>query len=245
GLFGDAVRRIEAKQAGGLDALRKSANQGYAPAQFYLAKLFENGEGGVAKDAGEARRWTERAAQGGERKAMHNLGLYYFEGTGGSKNLTKAAEWFRRAADLGLTDSQYNLGKLYEEGFGVTQNGAEAYKWYLIAGRAGDSEAKASAERIKSDLSPQARTGAERAATGYRAAAPNPSAKLAAAAPAVGPAAQAQRALSRLGYYQGPQDGKASPALEGALKAYQKDKGLPVTGQMDAQSSATLAIYAQ
>ena len=58
-------------------------------------------------------------------------------------------------------------------------------------------------------------------------------------------AAQAQRALSRLGYYQGPQDGRSSPALEGALKAYQKEQGLPVTGQMDAQSSARLAIYAQ
>jgi localization factor PodJL len=243
-LFGDAVRRVEARQPGGLEDLRKAANQGYAPAQFYLAKLYENGEGGVAKDAAQARSWTERAAQGGDRKAMHNLGLYYFEGTGGSKNLTTAAQWFRRAADLGLTDSQYNLGKLYEEGFGVTQNGAEAYKWYLIAGKAGDAEAKASAERIRDSLSPQARTGAERAAGGYRAAAGNPSAKLA-AAPAVGSAAQAQRALSRLGYYQGPQDGRSSPALEGALKAYQKEQGLPITGQMDAQSSARLAIYAQ
>lgn len=244
-LFGDAVRKVEAKQPGGLDALRKSANQGYAPAQFYLAKLYENGEGGLAKNAAEARRWTERAAEGGERKAMHNLGLYYFEGTGGATNQTTAAQWFRRAADLGLTDSQYNLGKLYEIGSGVTQNTAEAYKWYLIAGRAGDAEAKSSAERIKSDLSPQARTGAERAAFGYRAAAANPSAKLMAAAPTVGTAAQAQRALSRLGYYQGPQDGRSSPALEGALRAYQKDKGLPVTGKMDAQSSSTLAIYAQ
>ncbi len=243
-LFGDAVRKVEARQAGGLNDLRKSANQGYAPAQFYLAKLYENGEGGVAKDPVEARRWTERAAQGGDRKAMHNLGLYYFEGTGGATNQTTAAQWFRRAADLGLTDSQYNLGKLYEIGSGVTQNGAEAYKWYLIAGRAGDSEAKASAERIRADLPPAARSGAERAAGGYRAASPNPSAKLAAAAP-VGSAAQAQRALSRLGYYQGPQDGRASPALQGALKAYQKDKGLPVTGQMDTQSSASLAIYAQ
>ncbi|WP_271068691.1 peptidoglycan-binding protein [Caulobacter sp. NIBR1757] len=245
GLFGDAVRKIEARQAGGLDALRKSANQGYAPAQFYLAKLYENGEGGLAKDAAQARNWTERAAQGGERKAMHNLGLYYFEGTGGPTNQKRAAEWFRRAADLGLTDSQYNLGKLYEIGSGVPPNSAEAYKWYLIAGRAGDAEARASAQRLRDSLPPAARTGAERAASGYRVAAPTPAARLMAAAHAVGTSAQAQRALSRLGYYQGPQDGKASPALEGALKAYQKDKGLPVTGQMDAQSSSSLAIYAQ
>ena len=111
---------------GALDELKKVANLGYAPAQFYLAKLYEQGGEGVEKDLAEARRWTERAAQGGDRKAMHNLALYYFEGVGGAKNSTTAAQWFRRAADLGLVDSQYNLGRLYEEGFGVSQNAVGA-----------------------------------------------------------------------------------------------------------------------
>jgi localization factor PodJL len=245
-LFKDAVERVEARNPSGLVDLRKAANQGHAPAQFYLAKLYENGEGGVAKDLAAARQWTERAAQGGDRRAMHNLGLFYFEGQGGAKNLTTAAQWFRRAADLGLTDSQYNLGMIYEEGFGVTQNNAEAYKWYLIAGKGGDAEARNSAEKIRAALSPEARSGAERAAGGYRAAAPNPSAQTKlAGAPAVGSPAQAQKALKRLGYYQGPDDGKASPALDGAVRAYQRDQGLPVTGRMDAQTTARLAIYAQ
>ncbi|HYE45399.1 MAG TPA: peptidoglycan-binding protein [Caulobacter sp.] len=245
-LFKDAVKRLEARDSSGLVDLRKAANQGHAPAQFYLAKLYENGEGGVAKDLAAARQWTERAAQGGDRRAMHNLGLFYFEGQGGAKNLTTAAQWFRRAADLGLTDSQYNLGMIYEQGLGVEQNNAEAYKWYLIASRGGDAEARSSAEQIRRQLSPEARSGAERAAGGYRAATPNPSAqsKLA-GAPQVGSVAQAQRALSRLGYYQGPQDGRASPALDGAVRAYQRDQGLPVTGQMDAQTTSRLAIYAQ
>jgi localization factor PodJL len=244
-LYADGVRRIEAKDASGLESLRKAANLSYAPAQFYLAKLYENGEGGVKKDAGEARRWTERAAQGGDRKAMHNLGLYYFEGTGGSLNKTTAAQWFRKAADLGLTDSQYNLGKLYENGFGVNQNAPEAYKWYLIASRAGDSEARGSAERIRSSLSAEERSGAERSAAGYRAALPNPSAQTRTAqAPAAG-VSIAQKSLSRLGYYQGPQDGVASPALSGAISAYQRDQALPVTGQLDGVTQARLAIYAR
>ncbi|MBI1407273.1 MAG: Localization factor PodJS [Caulobacter sp.] len=245
-LYADAVRRLEAKQKGGLEDLRKSANQGYAPAQFYLAKLYENGEGGVPKDLAQARRWTERAAQGGDRKAMHNLGLYNYDGVGGPKNQTAAAQWFRRAADLGLTDSQYNLGKIYEIGAGVTQNSAEAYKWYLIAAKAGDAEARSSAESIRASLSPDSRAVAERAAAGYRAAAPNPSAQAQLSGdPAGGAASKAQRALSRLGYYQGPQDGRASPALVGAIKAYQRDQNLPATGALDAQTSASLAIYAQ
>ena len=175
-LYGDAVRRIEARDFSGVEGLRKAANLGYAPAQFYLAKLFETGEGGLKKDLGEARRWTERAAQAGDKKAMHNLALYYVEGSGGPKNTTTAAQWFRRAADLGLADSQYNLGRLYEEGFGVAQNPAEAYKWYLIAAHAGDAESRASAQRLKGQLSAEAQAAAERSAGAYQAQGPRPAA---------------------------------------------------------------------
>lgn len=249
GLYADAVRRIEARDPTGLAILKRSANLGYAPAQFYLAKLYESGEGGVRKDAAEARRWTERAAQGGDRKAMHNLGLYYFEGQGGAKNTTTAAQWFRKAADLGLSDSQYNLGRLYEEGYGVSQNAAEAYKWYLIAARAGDTEAKASAERVKKDLTPEARATSERIALAFRSAGPAPTPRATATAPSVGGGAgdvtSAQKALSTLGYYRGPRDGAPSQALKGAITAFQRDQGLPPTGNLDAQTLAKLSIYAR
>ena len=152
GLYADAVRRIEAHDSSGVVDLRKGANLGYAPAQFYLAKLYEAGDAGVPKDVASARLWTQRAADNGERKAMHNLGLYYFEGTGGAKNLALAAQWFRKAADLGLVDSQYNLARLYEGGFGVSQSPSEAYRWYLIAGRSGDAESLAAAQRLKAQI---------------------------------------------------------------------------------------------
>jgi localization factor PodJL len=248
-LYGDAVRRIEARDFSGLDGLRKSANLGYAPAEFYLAKLYETGEAGLKKDLGEARRWTERAAEAGDKKAMHNLALYYVEGSGGPKNTTTAAQWFHRAADLGLVDSQYNLGRLYEEGFGVAQNPAEAYKWYLIAAHAGDAESRASAQRLKGQLSPEAQSAAERAAGAFQAQGLHPAAatQLAeASSPTdVAGAAIAQRALSRLGYYQGPTDGSPSPALKGAIIAYQRDQGLPATGVPDAALSQRLAVIAQ
>lgn len=242
-LYAEAVRQVEEGAAGGVDEVRRVANLGYAPAQFYLAKLYENGGAGVAKDMTEARRWTERAAQGGDRKAMHNLALYYFEGQGGPKNSTTAAQWFRRAADLGLVDSQYNLGRLYEEGFGVSQNAAEAYKWFMIAGKAGDKDAAASAERIKDSLTPAAQAVAERAASAFRpteAAAP-----VATAAAGVSPEAlqTAQRALSRLGYYQGPTDGTASPALRLAVAAYQRDQGLAATGALDQTTVSKLSVF--
>ena len=152
GLYADAVRRIEAHDLTAVADLRKDANLGYGPAQFYLAKLYETGESGLPKDVAAARLWTQRAADNGERKAMHNLGLYYFEGVGGAKNLALAAQWFRKAADMGLVDSQYNLARLYEGGFGVAQSTGEAYKWYLIASRSGDAESRAAAERLKAQL---------------------------------------------------------------------------------------------
>ncbi|MGZ8363371.1 MAG: tetratricopeptide repeat protein, partial [Caulobacteraceae bacterium] len=168
-LYASAVRRIEAKDFSGVADLRRAANLGDPQAQFYLGKLYETGDAGIAKDMTEARKWTERAAKNGERKAMHNLALYYFEGAGGPKNATAAAQWFRRAAELGLTDSQYNLARLYQEGLGVGRNPAEAYKWYLIAAQGGDTESKSAAVKLKPLLSGAAQSTAERAALSFRA----------------------------------------------------------------------------
>jgi localization factor PodJL len=172
GLYADAVRRIEAHDATAVADLRRGANLGYGPAQFYLAKLYETGESGLPKDVAAARLWTQRAADNGERKAMHNLGLYYFEGTGGPKNLALAAQWFRKAADMGLVDSQYNLARLYEGGFGVAQSASEAYKWYLIAARSGDAESLAAAARLKAQLPAAAARADEAAAAAFRPTAP-------------------------------------------------------------------------
>jgi localization factor PodJL len=243
-LYYDAVRAIEGGAPGGLQNLRKAANLGHSPAQFYLAKLYENGEAGLTKDAAEARRWTERAAQGGNRHAMHNLGITLIEGKGGPKNATLAGQWFRRAADLGLVDSQYNLGALYEQGLGMTQNGAEAYKWYLVAARTGDQEARKSAARVRASLSPEARSVSERAAQGFRPMEANRSAS--AIETAVAPAAAvttAQRVLSRLGFYQGPMDGVSSPALTMAVAAYQREQGLVASGSLDQTTVSRLQVF--
>ncbi|MDP3175615.1 MAG: peptidoglycan-binding protein [Phenylobacterium sp.] len=242
-LYSAAVAAIDAKAPGGLEQLRKAANLGHAPAQLYLAKVYEEGRAGLPRDLAEARRWTERAASGGDRKAMHNLALYYFEGTGGgAKNAALAAQWFRKAADLGLVDSQYNLGRLYEEGIGVSQNAAEAYKWYLIAARTGDGESRSSAARARAKLTPEGRSVAERSAAGYRPAEAGVTAVAATGAPSAA-VMTAQRALSRLGYYQGPRDGSSSPALQMAIAAYQRDQGFVATGALDEVTIARLAVF--
>ena len=251
--YSAAVAKIETKDNTGVDDLRRVANLGYAPAQFFLGKQYETGAAGLKKDLTEARRWTERAAEGGDRQAMHNLALDYYQGLGVATNKALAAQWFQKAAELGVVDSQVNLGLIYEGGVGVPPNPAEAYKWYLIAGRAGDAEARTNAVRLRAALTADARSLAERGAAAFHAATPNastlPIAQASAAPPAgpvtaaVGDLVTAQKALSSLGYYQGPADGASSPALRLALSAYQHDQGLSATGAADPATVARLSAY--
>ena len=237
--YSQAVADVTAAKPGGLAHLQKLADAGYAPAQFYLAELYQDGKAGLKKDPTQSRHWLERAADGGDRTAMHNLALDEHEGIGGARDAATAAEWFRRAADLGLLDSQYNLAALYERGDGVVRNLAEAYKWYLVAGRAGDPEARAGAQRVRAALSADERQVAERAAAEFQPSQPpEPGTAQPGGAPANPDLVTAERALNQLGYYQGPTDGSTSPAIHLAIAAYQRDQGLPITGSPD---SATLA----
>jgi hypothetical protein len=63
------------KQKNYAEALRlyqKSANQGYAPAQYNLGLLYEFGYG-VKQDKAEARRWYQKAAAQGVKEAKDRL----------------------------------------------------------------------------------------------------------------------------------------------------------------------------
>ena len=82
--YSAAVAKVSAGEAGGVAEIRKMADGGYAPAQFYLAELIQDGKAGLKKDATESRHWLERAADGGDRTAMHNLALDLHEGVGGA-----------------------------------------------------------------------------------------------------------------------------------------------------------------
>lgn len=169
-LFDQAGPLLESGDAEGVRLLSRAANLGLPQAQFAMARLYETGESGVTTDPLEARRWTERAARGGEVRAMHNLALYLFEGTGGTRDQAQALNWFEAAAERGLTDSQYNLARLYERGAeGVTPDLVKAYQWYLVAGRAGDAGAEEAAARLRAELPASQRLSAESEAERFRA----------------------------------------------------------------------------
>jgi localization factor PodJL len=244
--FAKAAKGVEAGEPGALAKLKAIAEAGHPPAQFYLGKLYETGDHGVKQNLAEARRWTERAAEGGDAAAMHNLALFDFRGEGGGQDLASAARWFHAAAEQGIVDSQYNLGLLYQSGSGVPRDPAQAYTWFSIAAAGGDAQARANAEALQPQLSAGQRAAADGAVAAFTARSGDAAAQTAASQPSVSVSVvAAQRILGRLGYFQGSANGLASTRLATAVAAYQRDQKLPVTGDLDARTAQRLAVFSR
>jgi localization factor PodJL len=231
---------VEQTQPGALTRLKAIADRGHAPAQMFLARLYEAGRAGVVQNLGEARRWTARAAEAGDPTAMHNLALFYFRGEGGPQDAPAAAQWFKKAAQHGVVDSQYNLGLLYQSGSGVPRDLTQAYKWFTIAANGGDGEARASAIDLEAKLPTAQLALAETQAKDFELASAAPQAV--AYTPSV---VAAQKILGRLGYYKGRPDGAASHDLKLAVTAYQRDQGLAATGSLDPATVSRLSVFSR
>ncbi len=240
--FVAVTKAVERKAPGALAKLKVMAEGGSAPAQTYLARLYETGHASVVQNFTEARRWTARAADAGDPAAMHNLALYYFRGEGGPPDAAAAAQWFKKAAEHGVVDSQYNLGLLYQSGSGVPRDLTQAYKWFQIAANAGDSEARASAMDLEAKLPAAQLAQAESQAGAFQPQGAVPAADAISVGPSV---VTAQKVLSRLGYYKGRVDGATTRDLKLAVSAYQRDQGLAATGSLDPATVSRLAVFSR
>ena len=119
----------------------RGAELGFPPAQFELAKMYENGKG-VGKDYAEAVKWYRKAAEQGNAEAQYNLGACYAIGRGVSKDMTEAVKWYRKAADQRYAQAQCEVGECYYYGKGVNKDYAEAVKWYRAAADQGNESAQ-------------------------------------------------------------------------------------------------------
>jgi len=95
------------------EALRwycKSAEEGYAPAQFFLGLLLRSGRElygpGIPHDSAEALKWFHRAAAQGVANAMSNLGFIYRDGEGVTQDYVRAHMWFNLAVAASSADSR-------------------------------------------------------------------------------------------------------------------------------------------
>lgn len=170
-LFARAVQLLDNGDDSGLEALKRAADLGHAPAQLRLAGLYQDGGAGLAPDPVEARAWARRAAEGGDARAMHYYAMQLYDGEGGARNRLEALAWLRKAAEAGRVDSQYNVARLYEKGDeGVAPNRTEAFKWYMIAARRGDQQALAAVQRLTPTTPADTRRAAREAADAFTAA---------------------------------------------------------------------------
>lgn len=142
---------LENDFAAALREWRPLAEQGHAEAQFYLGRMYANGEG-VAQNDSEAAKWYRRAAEQGHTEALDKLMGMAIQAaqtayqTGSEAYLrgdfaVALREW-KPLAELGHADAQHNLGFMYDLGKGVPENNAEAVKWYSKAAEQDHPEAQ-------------------------------------------------------------------------------------------------------
>ena len=161
----------------------------------------------------------KRFAEQGDSQAQFTLGVMYDQGLGTAQSDAEAVRWYRQAAREGNAAAQMNLGLMHAKGRGVPVNYLEAYRWLDRAAvnyPPGEKRDKAARNR---DLALARMTPEQMAQVPLKA----------------NHVATAQAALQRLGYDPGPADGLIGKRTREAVKAFQRDRGLPETGELTHQ----------
>ena len=114
--------------------LTEAANQGYAPAEYELGRIYLYGRG-IPTDYAQAQVWERKAAEQGDPRAQRDLAFMYEKGFGVAVDPAKAAEWNQKAATQGNAEAQLHLAKALDEGAGVNKDAQEARRWYSEAAR--------------------------------------------------------------------------------------------------------------
>ena len=124
-------RPTDSELASAMTWLRRSAEQGYAPAEYLYGGIFRDGRW---KDPKQLVHWWMKAAEQGDVNAQVWLGAFYEQGRYGiERDYFKAFKWLSLAAKQGQPDAQVTLGQMYENGRGVPRDYAVAAYWYRKA----------------------------------------------------------------------------------------------------------------
>lgn len=118
----------------------KSAEQGYALAQFNLGNCYYWGNG-VEQSYTESVHWYRKSAEQGYADAQLNLGFCYDNGFGVEQSYEEAVKWYRKSAEQGNANAQSNLGYCYEYGKGLERNYITAMIWFTKAAENGYMDA--------------------------------------------------------------------------------------------------------
>jgi hypothetical protein len=112
---------------------RKAADQGYAPAKYYLGLCCLDGNGVVASEE-EALQWFRQAADDNERRALRQLADCYAAGIGEPRGPEDAPVLLlERAARLGDTYAFSRLVPRLKSGLGTPRDLVRAAQWHCRA----------------------------------------------------------------------------------------------------------------
>ncbi|MGI9484131.1 MAG: peptidoglycan-binding protein [Hyphomicrobiales bacterium] len=229
--------------------MMKSAQQGYPLAQFWLASMYEHGNG-TEKDVQRSLYWYEQAARGGHVSAMFNLAVMKASGVEGKKDYGQTALWMRQAADHGLKTAQYNMGLLHWP--------AQGLRKMLVKRRAGCTSLQAAVSRrrrknwpsLKSRCLPMNSTGLKNLQHSGKQFQqtktpmyfpPKPQKNAAKSTQEPSPLVELSKAniqeiqayLNALGYGAGTPDGNVGPKTKEAVRQFQAANGLVPSGEIN------------
>jgi TPR repeat protein len=145
-----------AKVLHGIELLKKSAEQGYAPAQFKLGFYYHTGQFSydcLKQEPQQAYYWYEKAAEQSYPEAQYELAMLFNPEIGFKKftDHSKYLYWMKRAADAGFPKAQYWLGRMYETGDSVQQDLKAARLLYEKAASKEDRLAIKALKRLRKD----------------------------------------------------------------------------------------------
>ncbi|MBQ3432595.1 MAG: Hsp70 family protein [Clostridia bacterium] len=103
------------------------------------AYYYATGTGGYHKDLNKALQLYQSAAGRGNKKAIHNTGVCYYE----RKDYNKAVHYFTTASKMGYGESTFNRAVCYYYGYGVEEDTQRAKELFELAYEQGHAPAKA------------------------------------------------------------------------------------------------------
>ena len=111
-----------------IENLKQNAEQGDAPAQYELARVYYDGKG-TEKDLKLAFSWYKKSADQGYVPAQYGLALMYYNGEGTKKDMEFAFSWYKESAEQGDTLAQNGLAGMYYRGEGTEKDLKLAFDW--------------------------------------------------------------------------------------------------------------------
>ncbi|MDA1070867.1 MAG: peptidoglycan-binding protein, partial [Proteobacteria bacterium] len=142
-------------------------------------------------------------------------------------NYGTAFQEFSASAQTGDPASQHMLGQLYQEGLGVGRDAVQAHRWYDLAAAKGQERAAEVLRALERTMSSGQIADAHTLSARWQAQHGGSGGEQVAFT-----VRNAQSALNRLGYNAGPADGIMGPSTRSAIRTYQSDRGLAVTGTL-------------